>query len=192
MKKLMIALTAVAMAAGVQAANVDWSVSSSSLFKNAANSSIAVADNIQAYLCLYSDVENLVTALKNGTLSSTTAGVLDTGTLGYRGEMTKKTSPASSSISDSVANDFAVLLVDSKSVTGKTYYEYSDANSLLGYDAKAEDPSPTEFVLGYRNFKASATGSSGGWLEVQSVPEPTSGLLLLLGVAGLALRRRRA
>ena len=29
----------------------------------------------------------------------------------------------------------------------------------------------------------------GGW---QSVPEPTSGLLMLLGMAGLALRRRRA
>lgn len=34
---------------------------------------------------------------------------------------------------------------------------------------------------------ASQTGASGNW---QSVPEPTSGLLMLLGMAGLALRRR--
>ena len=34
-------------------------------------------------------------------------------------------------------------------------------------------------------------GSAGAWTQ-SAVPEPTSGLLLLLGVAGLALKRKRA
>ena len=34
--------------------------------------------------------------------------------------------------------------------------------------------------------------SYGGWVSTAAVPEPTSGLLMLLGMAGLALRRRRA
>ena len=37
-----------------------------------------------------------------------------------------------------------------------------------------------------------ATFGAQGWYLAESVPEPTSGLLLLLGVAGLALRRKRA
>ena len=37
-----------------------------------------------------------------------------------------------------------------------------------------------------------ATGGFKGAAVYETVPEPTSGLLLLLGVAGLALRRRRA
>lgn len=36
---------------------------------------------------------------------------------------------------------------------------------------------------------ASSTQNAGNWA---AVPEPTSGLLMLLGMAGLALRRRRA
>ena len=34
--------------------------------------------------------------------------------------------------------------------------------------------------------------TAGNWTATTAVPEPTSGLLLLLGVAGLALKRKRA
>ena len=40
------------------------------------------------------------------------------------------------------------------------------------------------------NDSAAKSGYWSGW-QVASVPEPTSGLLVLMGVAGLALRRKR-
>ena len=48
--------------------------------------------------------------------------------------------------------------------------------------------------LGTKNVTANANfGNIAGWSYTPNdVPEPTSGLLMLLGVAGLALRRKRA
>ena len=82
---------------------------------------------------------------------------------------------------------------------GSTYYVSSIIKANDG--AASWEAALASFTLGDTgdatlNFTSGAgfdvagqKWSDAGW---QSVPEPTSGLLMLLGVAGLALKRRRA
>ena len=61
----------------------------------------------------------------------------------------------------------------------------SDASTIVGYLSTTWVPS---------SAIASGTNPSGAtpFMLTSVVPEPTSGLLMLLGVAGLALKRKRA
>lgn len=65
---------------------------------------------------------------------------------------------------------------------GKSVY----ISSLAEAEVKATGAGT--FAFGQQTASASATG----WSSTSAAPEPTSGMLILLGVAGLALRRRRA
>ena len=84
---------------------------------------------------------------------------------------------------------YTLVLVDNTSYADLTSMADGDkfvlrtGTSASAYDGILED---------YAAELVDWTGIAKGDWQTYSVPEPTSGLMLLLGVAGLALRRRRA
>ena len=72
-------------------------------------------------------------------------------------------------------------------------YMVSDVYTQTAYKAGEEAMSIT-FANGKLNAGAQTAalpGAENGWATA-AVPEPTSAMLLLLGMAGLALKRKRA
>ena len=65
---------------------------------------------------------------------------------------------------------------------------YNDDDQKVGWTTLPYSTAMANYV--YNN--PTAAGSPSVYTVSQVIPEPTSGLLLLLGLSGLALRRRRA
>ena len=103
-----------------------------------------------------------------------TAVLVDTQTA-VNGTVSNKTFDWSAAVADSSYN-FYYVIEDS----GKVFTSATKANIIAQASAAAN--------IGFGN-QQSATQTAGNWA---AVPEPTSGLLLLLGMAGLALKHKRA
>jgi len=59
--------------------------------------------------------------------------------------------------------------------------------AVTAVDGNAQNLKTGSFVV-----RGSKSSEFGQWTDIADIPEPTSGMLLLLGVAGLALKRKRA
>lgn len=78
------------------------------------------------------------------------------------------------------------VIFDTTDITDSSHYYVTAASAAS--TTMADGASTTKSYI----LNASSSGTAANWKSVGPVPEPTSGLLMLLGMAGLALRRKRA
>jgi hypothetical protein len=186
MKKILIALVAVAAGVAVNAATVDWKVAVTG------GSTTGAYDGYTAYLVNASawDALESITADtftdSSVVLDSTTfnAGSGKSGKTYTTLDATGSTNARSVSLGDSIVaagNTLDVYYVLLNTNKDPNEY-YTIADTLTG---RLESGSES---LGSNTTIAHSTLSGATWA---AVPEPTSALLLLLGVAGLALRRKQ-
>ena len=174
MKKLLI-VAAVALAAAVsQAASVSWSV-------NNIQSSPAVTVGEGWLVQLYSSsVAFDYSAAKAGTITAlNSATSVASGTIFRAGDTF-----GNYSAGDAV-NTYAVVF-DAATVADAKNYIVSDVLN------KSIAASGANLSVSFGNMASTATTNMFRNSTWTAVPEPTSGLLMLLGMAGLALKRKRA
>ena len=177
MKKIVVVAVAIAMAAISQAAQVTWSATA------------ITSTGSTSYYAMFLDV----TGMTGATADSVAKSIIDGS---YAGKTVYEGAAVYNATKDQVAVAFA-----KKTTLGDYANEQTISYMTIVFDAanaadaknymvtSGETPVIGQFSAA--GLLAAPQGSQAGktWT---AVPEPTSGLLMLVGLAGLALRRRRA
>lgn len=184
----MVALAAVAMTIGANAASYSWGAQSGRLFDGQGS---ATANRFDGTGYLFNDATVSQATLLAAFVS--TEGVTDflASALAQNAFSAGKARP-SESFAGPDASFNAYFVVLGKDADGNDAIYISDIVAA-NYAAVGDG----DVTFGQQNayssvgFKDAAGGfTSAGWYT--AAPEPTSGLLMLLGMAGLALKRKRA
>ena len=188
----MIAAAIVCAAVVSQAASASWSVADiydwNDINKAEPGYDVMGANYATYMVVATSDFgrDELIAALEEGKFSWMTEQKVDTPTAAMAAGAASGLTPDTWFGNDETVNGFAVIFNNSDYKSADYAYVTPVAAGVTGGEGQAA----TIKFTGEDSWDPSLWTAVGGAPSPTPTPEPTSGLLLLLGVAGLALRRR--
>lgn len=185
MKKLMFMLAAVAIAATTQAASVYWTCTN--VKDSSGNAVSGLAYFLTTDMLSYSDAQALAGKGADAITTALGSAYSYSGTSGAFGKASgAAVANATLGLADSSDYTAYLMIFDTATVTDASNFYLTTTKALSTLEG-ADDLAQVKW-----GTQSTPSQAAGAWKAVSDVPEPTSGLLMLVGLAGLALRRKRA
>ena len=178
MKKIIIAAAVALMGIAVNAATVNWSVNA---VQNSPDNTVGAGWIVQIF---DSSVTYDYTKAVSGDISAWVSGTTVAAGTTFRAAGT-------TTMDNGTSKSIYMVIYDATSIGSADNYIVSEVMTITANAAGSAVSS------GFGSMIATTSQNkflNSSWTAVpsESVPEPTSGLLLFLGMAGLALRRKQA
>lgn len=187
MKKLIIMVAVATAAAFANAGAINWSMLNLTASPDTASKSSA---SYMAYLFVGTDIAAKTALLTAGKFDDFTSAALASKSSTYvaANDMLNILGGTVGDYKDTTVSAYAIIL-DSATASDASYYLVAKGGTGTTGTVGEDIITLTFGSTGNKTFGWGQQNTNTGWT---AVPEPTSGLLMLLGMAGLALRRRRA